>query len=200
MAEEKVYTTDAIPEDAELFNEKAKEFNPIDPTETYTVEILKAELKDNFFYKPEEKDPKKRGDKYQFSFEYAILDENEFYGRRIWDNAGLYFKPTGKRGATKLFKIVTSALKVNFTWEQSSSFASTLKEFMERLQKEVVGKQLKIAIENVKQENGKIRTKVTTYNPTKVDLAPFDQEKAKLLGDKIRAGAVEKVDPTDIPF
>lgn len=88
-----------------------------------------------------------------------------------------------------------AALKKNMNWDECAKFAPDTKTFVENLSKEVQGKQIKIAIENIKKENGKIRTKVTAYNPVKEDLPSYDPEKVVKVN-------TESVDPNevDIPF
>lgn len=181
MAEDITYDLDNLPEDAEVFVGQTKEFTPIDPSEIYQVEVTKTELRQNPFYKPDEADPKKRGSKYQFNFEFVIISDGEFYGRRLWDNATPSFKPAGARDATKLYKIVSKILKKEMDLEECFEYAPDMKTFISNLQKDVIGKQLRVAIENATNpKTGKIRTKVSTYNPTKVTLPRFDAEKAKV--------------------
>lgn len=207
MEDKKTFTADNLPDDFNVSSTKNVDFEPIDPSETYTVQVIKAEIRENVFYKPDEKDFSKKGEKYQFSFEFAILDDNEYYGRRLWDTTGTSFKPEGKRGPTKLFKIVTCAMRVEMGWNEVNSFNPDTKTFVLNLQKEVVGKQLKVAIENVPKKDGKLRSKITTYNRVKKELKAFDPEKAKKLGEEIKAKAAEKgkkmdenVNPNDTPF
>jgi len=186
------YTLDNLPEDVELFTKQTTQYDPIDPSETYTVQIMKAELVDNRYYKPDETDPMLRGQKYQLSLEYRILDEGEFYGRKLWDYANLVFKPEGKRGASKLYKVVTSAMKAEFSWDECASFASSIQVFMKNIGVEVLNKQVKVGIENVSKPNGNVRTKIISYNRVKKELPAFNPE-------KVGVGA-EKVDSDKIPF
>lgn len=201
MPEDKVYSVvDDLPEDAELIT-KSKDFDPIDPSNIYQVEVLSVQLRDNIFYKPDAKENKDKGSKYQFSFEFAILDEGTFYGRRIWDTTSLVFKPDGRRGPTKLYKIVTAALK---TAQDVEKFAPDLKTFYKNLVDQVEGAQLKVAIENVPTESGKVRTKIVTYNSAKEDLTKFDQEKANKTANAAPADEEPGDDSgegaKDIPF
>ena len=180
--EDLTYDLDTLPEDAEIFVGQTKEYDPVDPSETYTVQIVKAQLRDNPWHKPDAPDPKDRGSKYQFSFEFVILDEGEFYGRRLWDNTSPAFKPAGARQATKLYKIVSNALKREFDLQECFEYAPDMKTFVKNLEDEVVGTQLKVAIENSTNVNtGKIRTKVSTYNPVKTELEPYSADKARKL-------------------
>ena len=203
MAETKIYNADNIPDDAEVFTGQSIEFAPIDPSETYTVEIIKADLQDNFYYKHQETDKSKQGSKYVIGFEFAILDDGDFYGRRLWSSPSLALKPITKKGSpTILYKIVNSALKLNMSWEDCSAFAPDTKGLFKHLQEDVVGKQIKIAIENVTNpDSKKTRSKITSYSPVKKELPKFDAEKAKAIGEANKKKVkVEDTKSTDIPF
>ncbi|MEK6885131.1 MAG: hypothetical protein AABY22_36205 [Nanoarchaeota archaeon] len=202
--EDKIYTADNLPDDFNVSSDKPTEFSPIDPSEIYTIQVLKADTRDNKWYKPEEKDLSKRGEKYQFNFEFAILDDGDFYGRRLWKSTGTYFKPEGKKGPTILYKIITCAIKKLMTWEECYTFNLDSKTFVENIQSNVVGKQLKVAIENI-TKNGKTYSKITTFNMVKKELPPFDQEKSKQKGEelklrKLQEKSTENVEPEDVPF
>jgi hypothetical protein len=204
--EPKIYNADNLPTDAEIWTGADKEFDPIDPTEMYTVEVTKAQLIDNKFYKPDEEDPTKKGSKYQFSFEYVIIDKGEFYGRRLWDYSGLAFKPNGKRGATKLYKIIMAAIKKDINLEECQDFAPDLQTFVTNLEELVVGQQIKVGIENTTNpDTGKIRTKISTYNKTKKTLPKYNPETKAEKQDFIEGLEKErvddeKIDPDEVPF
>jgi hypothetical protein len=211
MNEDKVYDIDNIPEDAEVFTGKSRAFEPIDASEMYQVELQKIELKDNVFYKPDAKKVEEKGSKYQFSFEFAIINEGPFYGRRIWDTTSLAFKPTTKRGPTKLYKIVMAAINQSYTWEQCQDFCPDTRTFYKNLKEQLFVKQLKISIENITNpETQKVRSKVVAYYPVKSELPSFDPEKVKAMmedfPDKEEVKKPEKksvtkdVSPDDLPF
>jgi hypothetical protein len=186
MIDKQTFTADNLPEDFNVNSAQVKEFDPIDATETYTVEVIKAEVRSNPYYRPDEKDPAKQGSKYQFSFEFAILDDGEFYGRRLWDTTGTAFKPDSKKGATKLYRIVMAAMQTAMDWDACASFNPDTVTFVKNLQTEVVGKQLKVGLENtVSKTNGKTYSKIRVYNPIKKALPKFDQQKATELSEKI---------------
>lgn len=204
MAEDKVFDLNNIPEDAEVFTSQSKNFEPIDPSEMYQVEVLKVQLKENPFYKPDEKDPDKMQVKYNFSFEYVIIDEeSEFYGRRIWDTTSLAFKPETKRGATKLYKIINMALKRKMTWDECAEYAPDTRTLYEHLLNDVIGKQLRVAIENKENpDTKKTRTKIASYSEAKKDLPAFDIKKADSIAKaKKQNPSTDEDDPSgDIPF
>lgn len=203
--EDRVISGDDLP-DATVDTGKSKEYAPIDPDETYQVEVLKCEVKEvpEKFLREDEVGPK-----YSLSFTYAIIDEGGFYGRRIWDNTSLSLKPTTKNGkgeATKLYKIISTVMGVKFDWDQCASFAPNLKVLYKNIEKEVVGKQMRVDIENVEDPTGKIKTKVKTYKSAKKMLPPFDEEKSKAIRMVIEAemenrkAKQEDISPDEIPF
>lgn len=195
MKDEKVFTADNLPSDAEVFTGQSLPYDPIDDSETYTVQVLKADLKTNPFYKPDDPDPKKRGSKYNISFEFAILDDGEFYGRRLWANTSLALKPTTQKGVpTILYKVISKAIKKELSWDDCGAFAPDIAGLYKHLQEEVVGKQLKVAIENiVNPDTQKTRAKITSYSQVKTELPEFDTEKSKALGEVKKAEAIEKL-------
>ena len=193
MEKRKIFNADNLPDDFNVSSTQVKEFTPIDPTETYTVEVIKAEVRSNPYYRPDEKDIAKQGQKYQFSFEFAILDDGEYYGRRLWDTTGTAFKPDSKKGATKLYRIVMAAMQTSMNWDDCASFNPDTATFVKNLQTEVVGKQLKVGIENiVSKTNGKTYSKIRVYNPIKKALPKFDQEKSTALAQKLANKELKK--------
>ena len=167
----KSYDASNIPDDAEFYN-KPTVYKTLPDDKLYQVQILKAELRDNPFWveKPDkEANPQT---KYQFSFELVVLNEGEFYGRRIWVTTAPAFKPEGRKGASKLFRIVTLAMQVHFDWDDCSSFAPDLKTFIRNLSEQVIGKQLIVGIENT-TKNDKVYTNVTSFAAVEKELPKF---------------------------
>ena len=214
QAQDKVFGIDDIPEDATVSTGQTKEFAPLDE-DTYQVEIKEAVLKENPFWKeptPEEREKGMGGNKYQFSFTYVILDEGEFRGRRIWDNAGLALKPTtkrGKGGATKLYKIVTRALQTDFDWDACASFAPDTRTLYKNILEQVVGKQIKLTTENTIKDDGKVKSKPTAYLVAKKNLKPYDPAEyeaqqsaalAKSAEDALMTSEEAEQVADDIPF
>lgn len=207
MSEDKVFTADNLPDDVdqEVSTTPAKVYDPIDPSETYTVQVIKVELRTNPFYKPDAENPQDKGSKYNLNFEFAILDDGEFYGRRIWDSTSLALKPTTKKGEpTKLYKIVAAAIKLNMSWDDCSAFAPDAKGLLKHLDSDVVGKQFKVAIENVTNpDTNKVKTKIRMYSQAKKELPAFDPEKSKKMGeakkDKSKKSE-EDINVDEIPF
>lgn len=178
------YDLDSMPDDVDDFlsTGKSKEFAPLED-DTYQVQITEAKLQQNKFWKSPTEEERKQGkgfDKYVFSFTFVILTEGEFRGRRIWDNAGLSFKPTTKRGQagpTKLYKIISKAMKIEFDWDEVTAFAPDSRTLYRNILQEVVGRQIRVTVENTKNvETGKTKTKVVSYSSAKTDLMPYSPD------------------------
>lgn len=194
------YTPDTVPDDAQISSKQQSEFTPLDDGETYQVEVGKLELRDNPFYKAGAEDAKP-SQKYRFNFEYIVLNEGENYGRLLWDSTSLSFKPDSQKGPTKLYKIVTKAMKTEMDWMTSASFAPSVKTFMQNCMEQVIGKQLRVTIENTKNpETGKVRTKIISYSESKKDLKAYDPKDEKKAKKAVDATKDESVNPDDIPF
>lgn len=167
--DQKSYTLDDLPQDAVVNTGQAKEYAPIDPSEMYQVEISKVELRDNPYYRPDAENPEERGSKYQISFEFTILNEGEFTGRKLWRKTSLSLMPMTRKGEPSiLYKIVTSALNRSMDWDECSAYATDIKYLMHNLNDMVVGKQVKVAIENVTNpETKKVKSNIKAFYPVK---------------------------------
>lgn len=171
--DQKSYTLDDLPQDAVVNTGQSKEYDPIDPSEMYQVEITKVELRDNPYYRPEAEKPEERGSKYQISFEFTILNEGEFAGRKLWRKTSLSLMPMTRKGEPSiLYKVVASALGKDMDWDECDAFAGDIKELMQNLSETVVGKQVKVAIENVMNpETKKVKSNIKAFYPVKEKLA-----------------------------
>lgn len=183
----KVYDLNALPKDAEVFTGKMPDFDPLDENETYQVEVFKLELRDNPYYKPEE-----NGSKYRFTIELAVLNEGDFYGRRLWVDTAPSLKPLTKRGAggpTILHKLVQVCTGKELSWDECTEYGRDLKTLYENLNKDLLHHQIKVDVENVKDEaTGKVKkSRVKTFKVAKAQLPPFDAEKSKAIGEAKRA-------------
>lgn len=167
--ETKTYTLDDLPQDAQVNTGQAKEYDPIDPGEMYQVEISKVVLQDNPYYKPEAEKPEERGSKYQLSCEFTIMNEGEFTGRKLWRKTSLSLMPITRRGEPSiLYKIISAALAREMSWDECVAFASDIKTLIENMNELVTGKQVKVAIENVKNpETKKVRSQIKAFYPVK---------------------------------
>jgi len=196
--QETVYTEENLPEDFEVFTGKSTkvEYTPIEEN-VYQFEIYKISLKNNRYY---ELDPDKNS-KYVFEFEFVIVDECKYYGRRLWDKVYPSLKPEGKQGPPRLYKIVTKAMKKELDWEGCAKFAEGGATFMENLNKYVLGKQIKIAVVNNTGKDEKVWSNIGTYMNADKKLPAFDPEKVTAITSKFENETKsEDVDPEDIPF
>lgn len=168
MAEQKEYTLDNLPEDFGVNTEQSagKNYDPL-PQDVYQVEVLGIKLRDNFFYDPKEE----YSNKYVLEFTFAVIEEGPHYGRRLWRSVAPALKPQGKRGPTILYKIVTTALGSEMDWDACAGFAEELKENL----KVVIGKQMRVSVEQRTSESGKVSSKIASFMPIKKELPKYDE-------------------------
>ena len=70
-----------------------------------------------------------------------------------------------------LYKIVAAALAREMDWNECDAFAGDAKELMQNLTDTVVGKQVKVAIENVTNpETKKVRSNIKAFYPVKLEV------------------------------
>lgn len=180
--QEKVFDINNLPADAEVSTGQGGTYATIDDSQIYQVEVSKIDFRQNPFYiAPPENATQEQifqaGNKYQFNFTFTILDEGEFRGRKLWSTTSLALKPTTKGGKgepTILFKIVTKVMNTLFNWDDCASFAPDTKTLFENLNSNVLGKQLKVSIENtLNPDTKKTKTKIKTYYSAKETLETY---------------------------
>jgi len=173
MPEDKVFTPETLPEDFTPSTGKSVSYDPL-PADIYQVEIANISIKENPFYKSGE--PAFR--KYQASVEMVVIDEGEFYGRRLWKNMSPSVKPPykGKRG-TFLYSFVCAAREAaSLTWDECDTFASSGKELYENL-KTLEKKQIRVSVELVAREDGTNKNNISGFMVVKKQLPIFDETK-----------------------
>lgn len=174
---DKTFDPENLPSDFNVSATQSKDYEPL-KAGMYQVEVFDIVVKENFFYRPNETDPSKRGNKYQISTTFVVLKDGENYGRRFWDNMAPVIHPTGKKGATKAYKLITAILGAEMTWDECASFAPDPKKFYENL-KTLVGKQIMVTVEIATSEAGKKRNKVVSYFTAETTMPKFDENKVK---------------------
>lgn len=157
---------------------KGKPYEPL-KAGTYQVQVMAAEVIPNSFYKPDEKDPSKKGQPYQIRTKYTVLKAGDNYGHELQDFMPTFISPSGKKGPSKTYKFVTAVLGSDMDQEACDSFvADGRAEFMDNLDT-LVGKQLIIVVEVSAREDGSKKNKVASYLATEETLPPFDATKVK---------------------
>lgn len=211
--QDKVFDINNLPDDAQVFTGQGGNFAPIDDSQIYQVEVSKIELRQNPFWHetPEnasDEEKAKAGSKYQFNFTLTVLDDGEFRGRKLWVTTSLALKPTTKGGKgepTILFKLITKVMNAQFSWDDCQSFAPELKTLFVNLNENVLGKQLKVSIENTTNpDTKKTRSKVKTFYNAKGELPRYSpDEQEKIFTDPesgepvVATPAVEEVTPAE---
>lgn len=171
--QDRVYDLDNLPEDFTV-DSSQQTFEPLKPG-AYQVEVSEVVLKDNIFYKPlnDQGKPSNPATKYTIAVTMIVLDEGDDYGRRVWDNFSPIVKPTGKKGASKAYKFITSVLQTELNWDECAGFAPTPVKFFENM-KSLEKKQVSVMLEVSTSETGVKRSKVVSYFPTKKALPPYE--------------------------
>lgn len=162
----KSYGIDDFPTDLDFQAPTEKpDFAPL-PEDTYQAVIKKIEIRDNFYYKS---DPEKNS-KYQLNYKLEILDDGQ-KGRLVWDTTGFYMAPEiQKGGPSKLYKIVSKVMDMDFSWDDCHSFAPDAKTLYKNLLENVQGHQVMITTENYKNKKGNLKTKIVSYRHPKAEL------------------------------
>lgn len=170
---DKIFSLDNLPADIN-YQPEGKVYLPL-PDDTYQVLIEKVTLKENPFYREPTDEDWKNGtvqNKYQFNFQYQILDEGEYQARKVWDTTGIYIKPStkqGKGGPTKLYMLVTKIMGTDMNWDDCRAFAPDIKTLYKNLLEVCENKQIRLTTSTIKKENGKYKTKVVSYMSLKLD-------------------------------
>lgn len=169
--ESKVYNSENLPEDFSVDTSQKKVYPPV-PAGVYQAEVLDISITDNFFYKPNEVDPKKRGSKYVIKLTLVLVKQGEHYGKRFWENLSPYLKPTGKLGPTRAYKFVSTMLGMDMDWEECDAFAQTPQKFYENM-KAFEKKQVMITVEVINKEDGTKKNKIASFFAIEKPLPPY---------------------------
>lgn len=152
------------------------DFEPL-PKDVYPFELIDIELTSEPGYQTDAIEDK-------LKFEFACLDE-AFYGRRIWKRCTL--KVVGGSKPSNLFTLLVGVLNRQLTADELKNPESVFStDFLNAL----IGKQIRLSLGQKASEKdaSKISNTIESFLPAKEQLAPFDREKSKALGEKAKAG------------
>lgn len=166
----------AIPEGYEPKVAPKKEFDLL-PEDTYEAEITKIDLKPD---QPSYNDPKVLED--LFNFEFTIVDEGEFKGRKQWK----LLRPVMSSGGGNvdpswLYKIFCAANQIRLSDDEAKMVKVDKINLLE-------GQKIRIVVIQKADKKGKMWNRVDNVLPS------------KLVKPKLEADDIIQIDKDDIPF
>ncbi len=139
---------------------EGKTYDPL-PVGVYQAELNDIELKDgtDFSGNPSQ----------NLSFTFVVIEEGEYYGRKIWANASL--KMVGGTKPSNLYKILTKIAGKEFTKEE----CATSDEWMTFMFLEsFVGSQHLLAVSQKAKVAGGFRNVIDSILPVKAKLPGYE--------------------------
>jgi hypothetical protein len=152
-----------IPLDIEIKVPEKKVW-PVLPDDTYQVEIsdITPEVSE---YNGEQKDV--------FNFEFTVIEEGEYYGRKLWKRVSRTAPIPSKNNKHPIsWKIASAVKRHSLTEEEGMAFG--VSGF-----NSLIGKQLRIGVTSTPPKDGKQYNNIESYFMVKQELPPFDESKVK---------------------
>lgn len=142
---------------------ETKDFEPL-PVGAYHAELIDIEQRDGTDFQG---NPAK-----QLSFTFAVIQDGEFYGRRLWANASE--KMVGGTKPSNLFRILTGITGKSFSKEECANAhewlnASFLNSF--------IGTQKLLAVSQKPKQMGGMKNVIESILPVSTNLPPFNPDK-----------------------
>ena len=135
---------------------------PLIPEDVYQVEITDL-TEDQSEYKGEKKDV--------FKFEFTIIEDGEFYGRKFWKRGSRVSPcPSANGKAPLTWKVASAVARHPITEEEGKAYTIDMLNAM-------IGKQLRIGISVTPPKDGKQYNNVESFLMAKTTLSPFDESK-----------------------
>jgi hypothetical protein len=162
---------------------------PLLPPDTYVVEITGLELRNDVqLYQSTETEDR-------FNFEFTILEEGEFKGRKQWKEVRTVMSVGWSGGNPSwLYKIFCAVN--NITVSEDDANKVTAQDI-----NSMIGRQLRIVVEQKANQKGELKNKVTNVLPLKgapIVEQPLIEDDAE--PDFSEDPDSEKIDSDDIPF
>jgi hypothetical protein len=137
---------------------------PVVPEDVYQVQItdLTAEVSE---WKGEKKDV--------FKFEFTIIEDGPYYGRKFWKKGSRVSPcPSSNNKAPLTWKVASAILRHGLTEDEGKSF--TIADM-----NALIGKQLRVGVMVTPPKDGKQYNNVDSFLMTKATLPAFDESKVK---------------------
>lgn len=136
-----------------------------------------------------------------YTFEFTILNEGEFRGRRLWKDVKPVapIPPLGGRRSAKMWEIVSAIEGHPFTYEEGKHYA---KDNVNAL----IGRQLNVFVmQKPPKANGKIYNDINAFTSCDKELPLYTKEEAEAKRAELQASApagavTEDINVADIPF
>lgn len=143
-----------------------KKFDPL-PADVYPVQILDIEEREGTKFQSSEVEM-------QISVKFVVIEEGPHYGRFLWATCSP--KITGGTKQSKLYQVVTSASRHEFTKEElQKAHEIVTPDFLNSL----IGEQMRLTVsvkDKVDGSGGKTN-KIEAYMQKKADFPPYDESK-----------------------
>jgi hypothetical protein len=135
---------------------KSKEYPPL-PEDVYQVFIKDVELTKGKAYQSND-------EIWQLNFTFQVLEEGEFYGRRLWKRITPVISAAKANKKPANFNLVYEAVykKTPYENQLAAINASVINDF--------IGKQLRLAVREAVSEEGKPVNRIDSYLATKKEL------------------------------
>lgn len=145
----------------EKFPEReVKEFEALAPG-IYQCELTDIELKDSTNFDGEAEK--------QYSFEFTVIEEGDYYGRKLWGNASQKF--VGGSKPSNLFKIISGVVGKDFTKDESRTAHEWLNPgYFNAL----IGRQNLLAVSQKEKTSGGKKNVIDSILPVKEALPAYD--------------------------
>lgn len=166
-----------LSEDVEIKTPEKKDW-PVMPEDVYQVQITDLTAEESE-WQGVKKDV--------FKFEFTIIDEGEYYGRKLWKKGSRVSPcPSSNNKAPLTWKVASAVLKHALTEEEGKSFRIADMNAL-------IGKQLRVSVTVTPPKDGKQYNNVESFLMTKTELPVFDESKVNKVHPEDR-----KLSPAEI--
>jgi hypothetical protein len=158
-----------LPENMELETPQSKEW-PLIPADVYQTEITNIEYKSEpNRWRKTEADP---AEKQVMTFEFTIIEEGEFYGRKLWQKMSPVkpYPPQQSGKSSWVYRLATAMEGHAITQVEADQYGSSnINGYIHR--------QVRVTVKHSEPKNGKIYNNVESFLPIKTELPIFDEKK-----------------------
>lgn len=168
--------------DMELKTPEKKEW-PLIPEDVYQVQITDLTAEESE-WQGVKKDV--------FKFEFTIIEDGPYYGRKLWKKGSRVSPCPATNGKAPLtWKVASAVLKHALTEDEGKSF--TIADM-----NGLIGKQLRASVSVTPPKDGKQYNNAESFLMAKVDLPAFDESKVKKDAPATPPATPHKLTPAEI--